>query len=346
MQTALKKRVPRGFELALACTALVWAIAAAAIAQRSAHGLAGRFHLFSAEVLLATLFLIFLLVFGFQLLDWIATRRGDLEAALPLPKRLGWTREWGVGAAVGWGAALAVVLPLLVSGNLHGRFGTTWRHAGQLALAAVTLIAVALAEELVFRGYPFNRLIAATGPSWAAVLTSFGFAATIVWATPPMRLVPGLCNEAILGLLLAVAYLRTQALWVGWGLHFAYRAIFLLVFGLPAAGHGSYVSVMDSFASGPRWLTGSGYGLDAAWLTAPLLLGALMVLLRCTRDYAWRYTYTPAAGAGYAVDVAPPAAHIAMEGKASPAPLVQILSTTSTSPTVPPPPTPSFPQKT
>lgn len=333
-----RERISRGFELALAGTAVLWAFAAAAIGQRSAHGIAGRLHLSAGETLLDALFTIFLLVFGFQLLDWIATRRGELLEALPLPRRAGWPREWGVGAAIGWGTGLAVALPLLLSANLHGHLGTAHRHAGQLLLSVLTLLALTLAEEVVFRGYPFLRLIAAVGPSAASVLSALVFAIALVWANPPVNLFLGLLDGALFGLLLCAAYLRTRALWLPWGLHFSYRAVILLLIGLPVAGHAGPASVMDSFATGPLWLTGAGYGLDAALLTAPILLAAMLVLYRATREYAWHYTFRPITAAGYEVVVPPPKAHAAMEQQAAPAPLVQILSTTSQSPTVPPPP--------
>jgi hypothetical protein len=67
------------------------------------------------------------------------------------------------------------------------------------------------------------------------------------------------------------------------------------------------------------------------------------VLYRITRDFAWNYTHRPIMPAGYAVTIAPPAAHAAMEEAAVKAPaLVQILPVTpqgiSGPPDVPPPP--------
>ena len=56
-----------------------------------------------------------------------------------------------------------------------------------------------------------------------------------------------------------------------------------------------------------------------------VLVLAIVVLVRVTRDYAWHYTYQPIVGAAYAVEVAPPAEHMAEERKAAVAvPLVQI----------------------
>lgn len=330
--------VPRGFELALAGTGTLWAFAAESIAHKAAHGLAGRTGLPVLEDLVAALCVIFLLVFGFQLLDWIATRRGELQAALLLPKRSGWPNELGLGAALGWGVGLAAVLPILLSGNLHGRLTTVWRHPGQLVTAVLALAAGALAQELVFRGYVFGRLVSALGPSWAAVVTSLAFSLYLAWGTQSAHLVFTLVDGALLGLLLAIAYLRTHGLWIGWGLHFAYRTLLLLAVGLPLEGSTGWITVLNTYTTGPLWLTGGDFGLGAALFTAPVFLLAMAVLYRSTRDYAWHYTFRSIVGQGYEVVVPPPKAHAAMEKAEATPLLVQILPSTPRNPSVKPEP--------
>ena len=108
-----------------------------------------------------------------------------------------------------------------------------------------------------------------------------------------------------------------------------------VVLGLPIAGHGVFGALVVSHTAGPRWLSGGAYGLDAALLTALVLGGGIIVLFRATRDWAWVYTHAPIVAAGYQVDVAPPAAHAAMEKSAPPPPLVQILPSTPQSQTLP-----------
>jgi membrane protease YdiL (CAAX protease family) len=309
-------------------------MAAAIVAGKAAHGIAVRFGLESLELLLGALFLIFLSVLGFQVLDWIATRRGGLADALPLPRRSGWPREWAVGAAIGWGLALAAVLPLLLTGNLHGHFGLAAgafaAKAQWIGISVVTLLAVTLAEEVIARGYAFQRLIGTVGTSWGAVLGSVGFAAALVWANPPQNTGTALLVGTLFGLVLAMACLRTHALWVGWGLHFAYRVVMAVVLGLPIAGRSEFASLSDMYATGARWLSGGAFGLDAAVFTGVVMLGGLAVLYRATREYAWHYTAPVLVPGGYEVTVAPPPAHAAMERQAAaaPPPLVQILPTT------------------
>ncbi len=314
-------------------TSLLWAGASWVIAGKATHGIAGRFRLDALETLLGGVFLIFLTTLGYQLLDWISVRGGALRDAIPLPRRAGFGREWGVGAAVGWGLALAAVIPLLVTGNLHGRL-EVWGlgvKVSAMVISVATLAVVCLAEELVARGWGFQRLIGAVGPTWAAVISSVGFAAALVYAGEPRSTVTAMVVGTLFGLVLAMGYLRTHALWVGWGTHFGYRAVMAVVLGLPVAGRGEMRSLLDVYVTGPHWLTGGSYGLDAAGLTAVVMLAGMAVVYRVTRDWAWMYTAPEIVGAGYEVVVAPPAAHVAMEKAAAPPPLVQILPTTSQS---------------
>ena len=328
--------IPRSLQLALCVTALLWAGAAGAIAQSAARGISTRFQIGAFESLLVAVFLLFLAVVGLRMLDFIATHGRFVSEVAPLPRRSTAPKEFGVGAALGWALALAAVLPLLLSGNLHGRI--FWRSGSLVAilLALAALLIVSLAEEILFRGYIFRRLSAAIGPSWAAILISILFAAWLVSAHTPPNLLIALLDGTLFGLLLALAWLRTHALWLGWGLHFAYRAATAVLLGLPIAGHSEFGSFVDTFRTGPRWLTGGAFGLDAALLTIVFFLIAIPILYRVTRDYAWKYTHAPIVAGGYEVTIAPPAAHAAMEA-AAPPPLVQILTP------APPPPIPRDP---
>ena len=322
--------IPRLLQFALSLTALALAGAASLTAGRAAQGIAVRFQLGALEPLMTALFLLFLVVVGFSALDWLAARGWKEADVLPLPRRRGWLGEWGTGAAVGWALCLASVFPVLISLNLHARF-----LAGQVSIPAIlialaTLLAASLAEEAIFRGYPFVRLAEAVGPSWASILLSAGFAIALLTANPPRHVMFALADGLVFGLVLSMAYLRTRALWLGWGLHFAYRAVAAVALGLPVAGHGEFGALLDTYTSGPRWLSGGAFGLDAALLTVFVLLAGMAVVYRLTRDYAWQYTQREIVGAAYEVAVEPPAAHTAMERQAAaPAPLVQILSTTS-----------------
>lgn len=321
--------IPRGVQILLCATPLLWAVAASSVAEDAAEGIALRLQLDQFEPLLASLFLLFLLLVGFRAIDAAATRGQFQGDVLPLPARPTRAAEWGTGAAIGWGLALAVVLPILLTGHLHGSLH--WQPGDALAvfLAAAALLVGTLAQEMIFRGYPFQRLSAAVGENWAAVLLSFLFAASLVYSSPPERFGAALLNGTLLGVLLAMAYLRTHSLALGWGMHFLYRLVVGVILGLTVAGHANSGSVAQLYTRGPGWLTGGSFGPDAAALTGLMLLLAMAALYRVTREYAWAYTHRPIVAAGYEVTVAPPQAHVQMEkAAAAPPPLVQILPST------------------
>ncbi len=323
-----REKTPQGFELALFAASLLWAGCASMTAGSAAAGIAGRLGWTYGQTLLEAVFLLFLVLLGFRLLDWIATRGKLRGQTLALPWRKTAGREWMTGVAIGWGMCLAAVLPVLLSGHLDALL-SRGPGGGPGVLAAVATLAVAtLAEEAIFRGYPFRRLRGAMGPAWAAVTMSVLFAGYLVVGRGPRHYGAALLCGLLLGLALAIAYERTHALWVGWGLHFGYRAVMAAVLGLPIVGRNDLGSLLDARATGPSWLSGRGYGLDAAWPTAIVLVAAIVVVYRATKDWAWTYTLPEILPAGYEVTVAPPAAHAAMEKAAAPPPLVQILTVT------------------
>ena len=325
--------VSRVVHLALALAGLGWAAAALAIASRGAHGIAVYLDLGNAEALLEALFLVFLLMLGYRALAGVLRgSQGPSDFSnrfIALPDRPGWLGEFGVGTAIGWGACLAAVLPLLLTGHLHGRISQLGGQASSLTIFGATLLVATLGEELIFRGFTFHQLQQAIGRSGASLVLAVLFSLVLVARGTPRHMAIALINGTVFGLLLAMAWLRTRGLWVGWGLHFSFRGVMALVLGLPIAGHASAISLLDAQVRGPGWLTGGTYGLDAALLTGLVLLGAMAVLYHATREWAWHYTHPPIVAAGYEVMIAPPAAHVAMQTEPpKPAALVQILPAT------------------
>jgi uncharacterized protein len=319
-------RPDRALQIALFLTSAVWFFAAQQLAGRAATGLSIRFNLSDERSLLAVLFLLFLLAIGFTFLQIIAHGSSSLREALGLPNRATAAREWGVGAAVGWGLVVLAVIPMALGGALHIEFWTAPRAFWLVVLNLVTLAVSALAEEVAFRGYPFRRLIQAVGPTAATILMSLFFG--LLHAFNPDATWISILITIFAGVLLSIAWLRTHGLWLGWGLHFAWNASMGVLFGLPVSGIIDFSSVVQTRAIGHYWLTGGAYGPEAAFFTLPVLVIGIVVVVFVTQDYAWHYTHKPIVAAGYPLDVPPPEAHTAMEQTPRPAPLVQILPAT------------------
>ena len=113
----------------------------------------------------------------------------------------------------------------------------------------IVLLVGALAEELMFRGYPFQHLEEGIGAVGAIVVFSVMFGA--VHLSNPGASIWGLINTILIGILLSVAYLRTRALWLPWGIHFGWNFALGFLFGLPVSGLRIFNVVVRTSVTGP-----------------------------------------------------------------------------------------------
>jgi hypothetical protein len=326
-------RPSRWLNFVLFLAAILWACCAHVLSTGASEVFDFRFHLGDAMPLVSSLLELLLLLLGFGLLRQMDGR----HALLGLPRRATASTEWARGAAIGWGLAVAAVLPLALTRSLDVRLWLAPRAYEMVVLNLATLAFETLAAVLVYAGYPYHRLIDAVGRTRATLLLVLllGLAQSITIHAAGLALPAAVPVALMGGLLIELAWLRTQGLWLGWGIAFAWNASAALVFGLPIQGFSAFSAVVETRALGPAWLTGGDCGPNAAWLTALLLIVAIPILLRLTDDYAWNYTRPPLTPAGIEVTIAPPAAHGLSEPTAatppattSATPLVQILPTT------------------
>jgi membrane protease YdiL (CAAX protease family) len=335
-QSTQPPRLNRTLQFALFGTSTLWVFAAHALAGSAARGIWVRFNLPAEAMLLQSILWLFLLILGFAILQTISGRPLPLRDVIGLPQRATAREEWTIGAAIGWGTMVLAVLPMAIFGSLRVHFFTDLRSFLLVITNLLTLLIAALAEEVAFRGYPFRSLIRAIGPVTATILMAILFG--LVHILNPNATGIGLLIAMLAGVILSIAWLRTHGLWLGWGFHFAWNASMGILFGLPVSGLTDFSSVIQTDAYGRRWLTGGDYGPEAAFFTIFACLASLIVLVFLTREYAWNYTHPPIVAGGYALDVAPPPAHAAMEQEAQsrPGSLVQILPTTPSTMSVEP----------
>jgi hypothetical protein len=127
---------------------------------------------------------------------------------------------------------------------------------------------------------------------------------------------------------LSACYLRTRALWVSWGLNFGWKATRALLFGLSVNSLTNHSPVVEGDPMGRLWLSGGVFGLDGSWLSFFVLLAALPVVFRLTRDLNYCYNAPVIVPGGMPVDLdaISRAQHEAAAGPAAPAApsLVQI----------------------
>jgi uncharacterized protein len=313
--------------------AVIYFFLARSLAQHSAQGLASE----QWSPLVAQALLAFLLLIGYAAMGTWMSRQTHPIRTQGFPRREGRTGEVGLGLALGWSIALVCVLPMVLIGGIAIVLVTQSYAWGWLVADAAFFAFLTLAEEIAFRGYGFQRFADAVGPLGASI----GFAAYygIVQALLPGSSRASMAVAVALGLVLSTAYLRTRALWLSWGLNFGWKASRALIFGLAVSGNSTHSPVIQGDPMGPFWLTGGGFGLDGSWIAFLILLAAIPVVFRVTRDLDYRYNAPVIIPGGIPVDLdaAAKQQHEAAMGPAEPAApsLVQILPVSSPIPAEP-----------
>lgn len=303
--------------------AVLWFFMARSMARHGAQGLATE----QWAPLTQQAMFVFLLLLGYATMGSIFDRQPHPISAQGLPRRSGWSGETVMGMAVGWALAVACVLPLAIFGGIA--IVLTLQPSAWLWLVAdaAFFALAALAEEIAFRGYAFQRFAHAIGPMGAA----FGFAAfyALVQSALPGSNHASFAVSIAFSLLLSMAYVRTQAIWLSWGLNFAWKASRALLFGLAISGINNHSPVVQGDPMGSFWLTGGGFGLDGSWVAFVLLIAALPVLYRLTRDLDYKYNAPVIVPGGLPVDLSAAATRqhesIMTPAKPAAAQLVQIL---------------------
>lgn len=237
---------------------------------------AGRGRLF--ELSYRSLALAFVLA-GYSLLLIIADRvEGNPLAAMGLSLRGPWLREIAIGLALGFAMIAMAVGVIAIAGDLSIHVASPPRAAKKVIIVLLTLFSGAMLEEAMFRGYPFQRLVESARPVGGILVLSALFGA--VHLGNPSASIWSFVNTTAVGVLFCIAYLRTQSLWMPWAIHFSWNAALGLVFGLPVSGLTSFAVVVRSKTTGPEWLTGGAYGIEASMLgTIVIMLGIVAVFL-------------------------------------------------------------------
>jgi membrane protease YdiL (CAAX protease family) len=206
----------------------------------------------------------FLLVLAINIGIFAGLSRALDRAAHPLAY-IGFSPEVPAGRqiVVGfvYGAAMVslAVLILALGGSTTFQVQLTEPLIRAAAIQLVLFAIAALHEEVIFRGYPFQRLIESLGPVPAVVALSVLFA--LPHLTNPNSTIYAAFNTAAVGALFATAYLFTRSLWLVWGMHWGWNVVLAVAYGLNVSGFDTDGPVSGS-VGGPAWLTGGNYGIE------------------------------------------------------------------------------------
>lgn len=178
------------------------------------------------------------------------------------------------------GLVLGALLMLAPAGLLWALGAVHWTPgAGASAIApSLALFAVvAITEEVLFRGFLFQRLIDGLGAIPAQLIIAALFVLTHSDALSnagSLGLLAGV-NIFIASLMFGFAYLRTRGLALPIGLHLAANFVQGGVLGFGVSG-GDQAGLLQPTLSAPDWLTGGAFGLEAS---APGLVAVCLTTL-------------------------------------------------------------------
>jgi len=197
----------------------------------------------------------------------------------------GWAKEAALGVLCGAGVIAAVIGGMVAArGAVYHGWGEAIHLWGQFGGTAVYVLLAAASEEIVFRGYAFQRLLDSIGRLGAILVLSALFGAAHL-NNPGQPTAISAANTALAGVLLAVAYLKTRGLWLPLGLHWAWNFFLGPVFGLPVSGFTLTFQpyLFNAEVSGPAWLTGANYGPEGSILLTGVCVVAIVWLWRSRR---------------------------------------------------------------
>ena len=173
----------------------------------------------------------------FGIYFWLLTVADHAEeqrvAALGFPVVRGWGRQLLAGCTLGLILTSLAVIPVAIWADVSLDIRVTSRAMARVAVVLIVLVFGALAEEMMFRGYPFQRLEEAIGPVAAIAVFSVLFA--LMHLSNPGASPLGLLNTVLLGILLAIAYLPTRPPSLQWGIHFGWNATLVCCSACPSA---------------------------------------------------------------------------------------------------------------
>jgi uncharacterized protein len=204
--------------------------------------------------------------------NWIALK---IYVARPLSVLgLWWNRasadNFALGLMGGIGAAcLGLGLPLAAGAAHFARIPEEQPTIWAGLFLAVFLFAGSAAEEILFRGFGFQTLLANFG-IWAAIVPVAVLFGLLHLGNPGASRL-GIVNTMGFGAVFGYAFVRSRDLWLPIGLHFGWN-LTLPLFGVNVSGLRMDVTGYEmSWTAGALW-SGGAYGPEASVLTSVVVV--------------------------------------------------------------------------
>jgi membrane protease YdiL (CAAX protease family) len=189
------------------------------------------------------------------------------------PDELRWAdARGGLLRGLGLGLVLFAVVIALIA--VFGGYSIDGGGSVGGSLTALgVMIAVAVAEELLFRGVVLRLLIEMTNPTWALAISAAVFG-LLHLVNPGATIWGALAIAVEAGLMLGAVYVATRSLWLPIGLHLGWNFAQAGIFGVTVSGSSLHsLGLFDASMSGPAVLTGGSFGPEASVIA--IIVGAV-----------------------------------------------------------------------
>jgi membrane protease YdiL (CAAX protease family) len=202
---------------------------------------------------------------------------GRTFASSGLLPNLRWGKEFLLGSILGTSLILIAAGLTWASGavQLHRTPDVGVIH---LLAGALFFLLAAITEEILFRGYPFQRIVEGIG-QWPTLLLFALLFTTTHWANPHMGGMTKLwasLNLGLAALLLGLSYLKTKRLALPIGIHLGWNWAQGSLLGFGVSGHQAKGFFQPISQGKAQWLSGGEFGLEASF--PGVLVCALFVL--------------------------------------------------------------------
>ena len=180
---------------------------------------------------------------------------------------------------------LGVIIPfvmLLIIFLFYIIFGFGYVVTGNISFVDDLLLAfpfyifVAFNEEILFRGYIFQKFIELTNKYVALFLLSVCFG--IAHLFNPNVSVLGVINIVLAGVFFSACYIKTNSLWLPISMHFTWNFVCGIGFGFPVSGTNRFDTLIRFIQTGPEWITGGSFGPEGGIIVTVLLLVTTLLI--------------------------------------------------------------------
>ncbi len=198
-------------------------------------------------------------------------KRPFVSIGLPINKSS--MKELSIGLLLGSGMMTLIFVIEYAAGMVHIEFRalTIQQQAGIFFNSFFLYVVVGYGEELLFRGYILQ--IFAEGSSRLISALFFAVLFAFAHSKNPNASLFGLINVGFAGIWLALAYYKTNALWLPIGMHISWNFFQGFIFGFPVSGTTSdKEQIAKAVQSGAEWITGGNFGPEGGALATLMLV--------------------------------------------------------------------------